>query len=361
MDADYELEAHYERACCADERRKRRYRQIAAAKLSDWAPEALVRKLAENLRSTATMRKSRGYDALIAQPHPDCTNPSCPHCRPTEYHLQTLVRERMRLHRMGTHLYMRDAWRKISTQDRRGPLAGKRWAHGVDGDGICGLLLTEIGMQLNGDFAHLPKQSAAKSKKTAKKVAGLARKLIEAIGEHEGGPTLAANLLGARFAVRNVARRMKDGEDPPAFLAFLSPRVWPSLTYEPDQREPGYDDAPIDLDEEPLHAPAWKDLPAVDRLRWLCGEVRETGLCDLLTALADEMDEQAEAKPQISRPDSGDPRVRVLVKALSEWMRGWYDNPLHDVVGCFVCAILDLREPLTRDDIRPILKRTAGA
>lgn len=356
MDADYDLDAHDERACRSGERRERRYRRVAAAKLPDWVPDALVRELAENLSSTAAASRLNGLDVLMAQSHPDCNDPSCPHCKPTDHRLQALEREGALLLRLATHPDMQGAWKTIATQARNGTLAGKRWARSVDGDGICRLLLTEIRMQLNGDFAHLPKQSAAQAKKSARRVAGLARKLIEAIGDHEGGLTLAADLLGARFAIRNVVHRAKDGEDAPAHLVFLPSRVWPSMTYEPDQRESGYGNP----DDEPLDTPPWNDQPAVDRLRWLCGEVRETSLCDLLTALADDMDEQVKVTPQVPRPGSGDPRVRVLAPALSSWMHSWYGKYLDDVVACFVPAILDL-EAIAKEDVASMRKRAARA
>ncbi|WP_233863034.1 hypothetical protein [Paraburkholderia adhaesiva] len=338
------------------DRRNRRYGRLAALKLPDWVPDALVRKLAQNMSATALARQYSGLDELIAQPHPDCSNPSCPHCKPTDHQLQRLERERMRLLRLATYPDMRRAWKVIATQDRRGPLTKKRWAQNVKGDSICGLLLTEIDSQLKGDFTYLPKQSATQTKKSAQHVAKLARQLIDAINGHEGGPGLAADFLCAHFAARNLSLRAKDGETRPLYLAFVPAYSWPSMTYEPDQRESGYDDP----DDEPLDTPPWNELPAVDRLRWLCDEVRDTSLCDLLSAFANEMDGQASATPQIARPRSGDPRVRVLTKALSDWMHGWYGSPLDDVVACFVSAILDLREPLTRDDVRPLRKRAAG-
>ncbi|MCA8422048.1 hypothetical protein LGN30_02490 [Burkholderia seminalis] len=338
------------------DRSERRYRRLAAGKLPDWVPDALVEKLARNFSSTAAVRRRGDYDALFSQPHPDCVNPICPHCKPTDYHLHELADQRQLFHRLIAYPDMRGAWEAIIDRERRGRFASLPLSRHFDGDGLCGLLLDEIERLLNGNFAHIPKQSAAQAKKSAQKVSVLARKLIAAIDEYEDGPSLAAEFLGAQLAAKNVAYRAKEGESI-QFLALLPARAWPSFTYEPDSRESGYDDP----DDEPLDLPPWDELPAVERLRWLCDEVAVTDLRKLLSEFANVMDEAANTPRQIVRPGSGDPRVRVLTKALSDWMQGWFGSPFDDVVARFVSAMLDLKEPLARDDVRPTRKRASGA
>ncbi|CAJ3219693.1 Uncharacterised protein [Burkholderia pseudomallei] len=338
------------------DRSERRYRRLAADKLPAWVPDALVKKLADNFASTASARGTRSLDVFVGLPHQRCVEPLCPHCEAMARHLRWLEDERGRLYRMSTYPDMQDAWKAIATRERNGPLASRPWARELDGDGLCDLLLGEIEHQLRGNFAHIPKQSAAEARKSGQKIDVLVRKLIAEIDEFQDGPGLAAEFLGAQLAAKNMAYRAKEGESS-QLLAFLPPSAWPSFTYEPNSRESGYDDP----DGEPLDLPPWDKLPAVERFRWLCREVAATDVRKLLSEFAEVVNDVANAPRQIVRPGSGDPRVRVLTKALSDWMQGWYGSPFDDVVARFVSAILDLKEPLARDDVRPTRKRASGA
>ncbi|WP_175787045.1 hypothetical protein [Burkholderia anthina] len=337
-------------------RRTRRYTKLAASKLPNWVPSALAEALASNFSDVARTRQDKRYSIFEVQQHPDCTDQYCVHCRPYERQLKLLDDERAWLMRLAAdNLDLRNAWNTIKTKKPNGP-RGASLRVGADPEILCHSLLQEIKHQFSAGFSAIPRQSAADTKKTASKIATLARKLIDALDEHQGGRELASEVLCGYLAVRNLDHRVSGGETTPAFLSDLPARTWPLFSYAPSPSESGYDVSnEASIDELP-----WDKQPAVERLRWLCDEIERTDLRDLLHIVAEKIEKDAKRPQQIARPGSGNPRVRVLASALSNWMQSWYGNPLDDVVACLVSAALDLPEPLTRDDIRPRVKRSTG-
>lgn len=341
-------------------RRGRRYAKLAAKKLPGWAPAAIVEALASNFSDAAWTRQERRYGIFTVEQDPDCAEPYCVHCRPFEHKLKSLEDERALLMRLAAdNLDMRKAWSAIKTRKRNGPRGVELRAE-ADPEVLCHSLLQEIKHQFDAGFATIPQQSAAQKKKSGGKIATLARKLIEAIDEDQRGIELARDILPGYLAVKNFDSRIDDGETVPQFLSRLPDlpiRSWPLFSYAPSPTETGYDAS----NEESLTPVPWDKQPAVERFRWLCDEIDRTDLRSLLELFANKIEQDSGGRQQIPRPNSGNPRVRVLAAALSDWMRAWYGLPLDDLVACFVAAALNLPDVLTRDNIRPPVKRAAGA
>ncbi|WP_156444789.1 hypothetical protein [Burkholderia seminalis] len=337
-------------------RRTRRYARLAASKLPNWVPAALAEALASNFSDVARTRQDKRYSMFEVHQHPDCADQYCVHCRSYERQLKLLEDERAWLMRLAAdNLNLRNAWNAIKTNKLNGP-RGASLPPGADPEIVCHSLLQEIKHQFGAGFPAIPRQSAAETKKAASKIATLARKLIDALDEHQGGSELASEALCGYLAVRNLDHRLGIGETISPLPPDLPPRTWPLFSYAPTPTESGYGA----LVEESVDELPWDKRAAVERLRWLCDEINRTDLRDLLHIVAKKIEQDAKKPAQVSRPGSGNPRVRVLASALSDWMRDWYGSPLDDVVACLVTAALDLPGPLDRDWIRPIVKRASG-
>ncbi|MGN4108097.1 hypothetical protein ACS0X5_03795 [Burkholderia gladioli] len=325
------------------ERREHRIAKIADRLLPKWVPNALLREVRRNLFSTSLCR--RGAREISGNPHPECSNPYCPHCQPDAHYLNAMNVERARLIRLATYPDMRLAWESIAKSERKGQFSRLPGAHSIDADGICSMLIIEINRAVN-TFEHLPRRTVAQRKKGAARIAKMARELAAAIDSDEDGRPLANRFLDGYIGARHLAHRIELGETPPAWIAFC-----PELSYQPP---PGYFESGDDS------IPRWGEWPDTEKFRWLSDEIQATSMQSLLSSFAESMTDIAESTPLIYRPGSGNPNARFLAAKLSNFMQGWFGSPLDDAVACFVSAVLDLPEPLSRDDIRPRRKRATG-
>lgn len=79
-------------------------------------------------------------------------------------------------------------------------------------------------------------------------------------------------------------------------------------------------------------------------------------MAGLLNRLADEMGDYQSAEFFVRRPDSEGIAKQVFVRKLHEHHMSKFGQPLWDALALATTISLDLREPLSADDIRPIIK-----
>ncbi len=308
-------------------RRHRRYHKIAARHLPEWAPSGVILSL---IQAMLNLRNVRRVKRSIHENDDDTQSNHAEHLRYAETEIARLVR-------LCTYSNeMQKAWRTISTMPARGS--------GDPAFSVC----SKISFTL-GQFGDLPKRPPAQRKKSLSRVAKAVDDLLEAIESESEAQDSFESALVEYLGGQNLKMRSDDGEDigvdesRDPFRA-LSPTIIPSGDIE-------------GLEDSPYCSKPWHEWSSFDRYGWLHDEISVTGMSELLIFCRDRVNALAQEPPKISQPGRPDGGLQpFLIRSLSSWMRRIYGQPLDDSVALLVSATLDLREPLTRESIRPYLR-----
>ncbi|AIV67421.1 hypothetical protein [Burkholderia pseudomallei] len=326
------------------ERHERRYRKLAGAMLPAWVPQALTCHLIHALESLAAFRGIvRAPSRKPEESHRRCNDPTCFHC--ATHDLDAAQARVDRLIRLAAYPDMRSAWETVANQNRKRSVYQTSAVQGIDTDGISLLLIDEIHRAIES-FGKLPKRTAAHKNRDLNKIARLAKELAKEIDADEDGQRLATEFVANYIGLRNIVFRIGQGEQfHPVHLTV------PSQAYRPFRAE---------SERENSNDDQWNNWPAINRLQWLSDDISRISIQDILSVFAEQLASVAQEKPIIGRAGSGDPLKRYLIEKLSEFMQHWFGSPLDQTVAYFVSASLDMETPLTRDDVKPYRKRSAG-
>lgn len=84
----------------------------------------------------------------------------------------------------------------------------------------------------------------------------------------------------------------------------------------------------------------------------------ELSFVELLSEYADWLLLDANRPPEIKQPGRGKEALKpFLIRRLNEFMLRSYKQPFDEHVATIATVILDLTNPLTRDDVRPYLDK----
>lgn len=145
-------------------------------------------------------------------------------------------------------------------------------------------------------------------------------------------------------------------EETPTQAEFTMPLTLSEDCYEASLNH-DYDDIGYDFDTD-RHIP-WEKRPLVYRLRYWAIEAEKTGFHDLLDLFIRSLNAEAENPQEIKQPGRGQAGLKpFLIRRVSEHMLWLYGQPFDDAVARIVSIVLNLQNPLTRDDVRPYVTGT---
>lgn len=305
----------------------------------DWAPKRLVEELN---RLQAKVGRYRQLYLEDKNETSDSDN-QCIECGINYWKNAADEEEKLTiiLYRLLTHLNMKLAW----TAMQRPVIDPKPWKNEPEY-----LLWVNIVRAIK-DFTYqsaIAKTPAQRSSKL-KSVAVMAKNLQDAITSNPDIEGIAKKLMANHLAIQNLDYRCNFGETP-SKAEFTRP-----LTLSSDCHEAR--DLDDDFDGETFIP--WKKKPLVSRLAYWAIEAEETGLNDLLDLFIRCLNAEAESPQEIKQPGRGEAAIKpFLIRRVSEHMFCLYGQPLDDAVAIIVSTALDLKNPLTRDNVRPYITGT---
>lgn len=241
---------------------------------------------------------------------------------------------------------MQKVWETIAAT----PIANERFKRFIltRDDAIEWMLREVDGIMSN--FSSMPKLTAAARGKSFTKVISAAENLLKAIEECGEVHALMTTALADFIGHRNLAARFKWGEK------ILAGTAWcPRFAFDHGNRYGAPESIEI-LDNEPI--PDWHARSAEEKFRWLHDEIQGASLMDVLNFSLGRICDAGNTPlpvPQPGRSDGG--FLPFLIRELSARMNAIYGKPLDSTVALLASAIADLPEPLSRDAVRPYLRK----
>jgi len=103
----------------------------------------------------------------------------------------------------------------------------------------------------------------------------------------------------------------------------------------------------------------WEDLPESLRMDQWIYLLSRVSLVDALNHFASIIEHVSKLESAVKQPGRGRQSFKAfLIRCLHEFMTQYYGQPLDDTVGIIVSTLLDLPNPLTRNDIRSYHRET---
>lgn len=302
----------------------------------EWAPAALVIEYAnledeaQNCRDLAKQDDGYGFSE---------------HC-PVDWNHEAEKSARLQKALSGllTHHDMEKTWQALSRPIRMGINA--RYGE------LREYLLWDCIKRALSDYEQLfpNAQTHAEKRKSLLAIVARTKALQEAIAEHSIASKYSRRIVELHLSMQHIERQL-ELNSPVRQAEWSAPGL--TLSCDLDDARRATDDGHED-DEQ-----SWANRQLTDRLAiWAC-DAKETTLDELLNLLSDSLLSEAEKQPEIKQPGRGEDALKpFLLRRLSEYMEWLYDQPLSDVVAILTTIILDLDHPLTRDDVRPYVRKT---
>jgi len=302
----------------------------------EWAPASLVREHNELKERASNERRMAEYDDT---PHDDWSvfEGCCPGNRIYEADKSDrLVRI---LHELLTVYDMKAAWESLS----RAPIKQQY-------EGRKELLLWDCITRSVLDFERMTvnAQTHAERNKNLKAIATKIKGLREAIAGHEMAAHYSGQIMKLHLSNQHIERQLKFGSS-------VDEAEWhlPGLRLTCDLEE-----ARKEYDDVRGAEKHWADRPILERLSVWAGDANEASLDALLELFSECLLSQAERPSEIKQPGRGDDAFKAfLLRRLTAHMEWLHGQPLSDVVAILATIILCLDHPLTRDDIRPYIRK----
>ena len=324
-----------------DVRRRRRYDALVARQLPDWAKNRFGNQFRDALFSL--------HCARLSVRCPDVFGSSVEEDPARDYHAhdneKRCASRLLRLMRLCTyHAELEGAWKTIAST----PIVGKPYSNALlDEQAVTSLVLYLID-DIAQRFEHLPKHTPATRKRSLGAVVKAVDALLEAMHASPEADLLAGTWLADYFGLKNVEMRASAGE-----RLYRSDLLLPArFAIKPHKHERTSDEV-----ESPA-APAWTQWPSADQYAWLSNELEETTLAKLLSSYRSEIAWLIEEKAPIAQPGRADKGfLPFFIRALSNVMHMLYSTPLDNTVALLASAVMNLSEPLSRDDVRAYTKK----
>ncbi|HJV25325.1 MAG TPA: hypothetical protein VJ673_06545 [Aromatoleum sp.] len=194
--------------------------------------------------------------------------------------------------------------------------------------------------------------TAAVRRKNLKAAEGQAKKLLEVIGAAREVAVVARDVPARYLDRQNWQFREARGE-----RIGWEETASPGVTRDADCAEFRCESWEDELEDERISR--WSERALPRRLEFWASRAGEVSLQDHLQFFMEMIQVEAEREPRIKQPGRGEDALRPLLIKLLDWfMHKYFSQPLHDTVARIATAVLDLKTPLTRDDIRGYLATT---
>ncbi|MBB5458697.1 hypothetical protein [Paraburkholderia sp. Cpub6] len=318
-----------------EKQRRRRYERIRKRYLPDWTPAPIVGQYHEQLCSLHSARIENRWETLSGQKSLFRTNPRW---------VEGEIARTIRLCQYNPE--MKKVWETIATT----PIAHDLFKRLIlTGDGAIKWMLREIDGIMSA-FSSMPRLTAAARNKSFAKVISAAENLLKAIEECGEVGSLMNTALADFIGNRNLNARAMWGEK------ILAGSAWcPRFAFDHVDRYGAPESIEI-LGYGPI--PDWHAWSAEDKFRWLHDEIQRTSLMDVLSFSVGRICDAGNTPLPVAQPGRSDGGLLpFVIRELSARTNGVYGKPLDSTVALLASAIADLPEPLSRDAVRPYLRK----